>query len=89
MFSMSGTPSTMAPTDLPCDSPYVVTLKYCPKVDMVVNGRRGVLRDRAASLRLGKRICLYMYLSRQRLYAKTNVREVCVNEREEEAFVSW
>lgn len=47
-----------------------------------------MLGDRAASLRLGKRICLYMYLSRQRLYARTNVREVCVSEKEEEVVIS-
>jgi hypothetical protein len=30
-----GTPSTIHPTDAQCDSPYVVTLKWCPKVDMM------------------------------------------------------
>ena len=30
-----GQPSTMQPTLLPWDSPYVVTRKYCPNVDIV------------------------------------------------------
>lgn len=29
-----GTPSIMQPTDLQCDSPYVVTRKTRPKVDI-------------------------------------------------------